>query len=196
MTEASLTPARMEELRQEYKLSSSTPATIHMKDLSFKEVLERTDATIIAEVIRPIAEFSVELPSGPGTAEGAFADKQISLGGLSYQPKFTAFQVKVKEVITGVEVTDTIHLVFNSEFKEMEPALKPGMKIVTAIKKADGQREGNYFFTRYGTFYIVDEDYVLAAFEGQTEEILDFNRETNGKSLQHLLGLIQTMKRD
>lgn len=69
------------------------------------------------------------------------------------------------------------------------------MRIVAAIKKGVGEeQEGSYSFTRYGTYYVVDGDYVLSAFEGQTEEMKAFSRDTNGYKLDHLIAEIKALK--
>ncbi|MNY76300.1 hypothetical protein D3C86_2158430 [compost metagenome] len=57
--------------------------------------------------------------------------------------------MKVDEVVTGNEVGDTINLIYNSDFKGIEPSLKQGMKIVVAVKNGVGEeQEGSYSFTR------------------------------------------------
>lgn len=43
-------------------------------------------------------------------------------------------------------------------------------------------------------YYVVDDDYVLSAFEGQTEEMKAFSRETNGYKLDHLIAEIKALK--
>lgn len=64
-----------------------------------------------------------------------------------------------------------------------------------AVKKGVGkEQEGSYSFTRYGTYYVVEDDYVLSAFEGQTEEMKAFSRETNGYKLNLLIAEIKALK--
>ncbi|MFC6653574.1 hypothetical protein [Paenibacillus rhizoplanae] len=192
---ASLSPEQIMELRKEYPLSTGSPENVDLRDLTFKEVLDHTDTVIVAEVIQQMPDFSVDLVTEPGTPEGNLAEKLKDSGLEPYKPMFTSFQVNVDQVVTGEEVEGTINLIYNSEFKGIEPELKPGMKIVAAIKKGVGEeQEGSYSFTRYGTYYVVDGDYVLSAFEGQTEEMRAFSRDTNGYKLDHLIAEIKALK--
>lgn len=192
---ASLSTEKINELRKEYPLSIGSPQNVDLQDLTFKQVLDYTDSVIVAEVIQQMPDFSVDLITEPGTPEGNLAEKLEASGEQPYRPEFTSFQVKVNEVVTGEEVGDTINLIYNSDFKGVEPDLKPGMKIVAAVKKGVGkEQEGSYSFTRYGTYYVVEDDYVLSAFEGQTEEMKAFSRETNGYKLDHLIAEIKALK--
>ena len=195
LTDRSLSPEKIQELRKEYPLSIGAPVNVNLRDLTFKEVLDHTDSVIIAEVIQQIPDISVELITAPGTPEGNLTAKEQEAGMNPYKPEFTSFQVNVKEVITGEEVENTINLIYNSDFKDIEPNLKPGMKIVVAIKNGVGaQQEGSYSFTRYGTYYVVEGDYVLSAYEGQSEEMRDFTLQTNGKPLENLISEIRGLK--
>ncbi|MNE57576.1 hypothetical protein D3C80_1525480 [compost metagenome] len=140
-------------------------------------------------------DFSVNLITEPGTPERNLAEKLKESGAQSYKPAFTAYQVKVDEVVTCNEVGDTINLIYNSDFKGIEPSLQQGMKIVVAVKNGVGEeQEGSYSFTRYGTYYVVEGDYVLSAFEGQSEEMKVFSQETNGKLLDNLISEIKALK--
>lgn len=185
---ASLSLDQIQELRKEYPLSFGSPQNVELRDLTFKEVLNHTDSVIIAEVVQQEPNFSVDLPADPETPEGKLIEKQREAGIEPYKPEFISYQVKVEEIITGEDIGGTINIFYNSDFMGMEPDLKPGMKIVTAVKKGVGdQQEKGYSFTRYGTYYIVEENYVLSAYEGQSEEMKSFTSQTNGKSLENLI---------
>lgn len=68
------------------------------------------------------------------------------------------------------------------------------MKIVTAIMSGTSdEQKGKYSYTRYGTYYIVDEEYVLSAYGGHSEELTTFASQTNGKSLEHLIRTIKEL---
>ncbi|WP_019913813.1 hypothetical protein [Paenibacillus sp. HW567] len=192
---ASLSPEKIKELRKEYPLSTGSPKNVDLRDLTFKEVLDYTDSVIIAEVVQQMPDFSVDLITEPGTPEGDLAEKLKESGLQPYKPEFTSFQVNVDEVVTGEKVGSTINLIYNSEFKGVEPDLKPGMKIVVAIKNGVGEEQkGSYSFTRYGTYYVVEGDYVLSAFEGQSEEMRTFSRDANGNKLENLISEIKALK--
>ncbi len=102
--------------------------------------------------------------------------------------------MKVDKVVTGEDVEKDTFLFYNADFAGVEPELKPGMKIIAVVKKGTtGEQIGGYSFTRYGTYYIVDDDYVLAAYEGESEEILDFTEQTNGIQLDDFMDKIKNL---
>lgn len=193
---AALSPEQIQELRKEYPLATGYPALIEMRDFSFKELLGVADSVIVAEVIQQMPNFTVNLITDPETPEGKLAEKQRELGIELYTPVFSSFQVKVDRVVTGKKVEDTVNLFYNfSELKGIEPELKAGMKIVAAIKQGVGkEQEGGYSYTRYGLYYVVEGDYVLTAFEGQSDEMKSFTQRTNGKSLDNLIAEIKSLK--
>ena len=59
-----------------------------MRDIPFKEILDVADSVIVAEVIRQVADVSVELPAEPGTPEGKLAEKVKIRGFEPYKPTF------------------------------------------------------------------------------------------------------------
>ncbi|WP_160036402.1 hypothetical protein [Paenibacillus sp. An7] len=190
-----LEQSRIQELRKDYPLSTGTVPYINMRDIPFKEILDIADSVIVAEVISQVVDVSVELPAEPGTPEGKLAEKDKSRGFEPYKPTFISYEVTVDEVIIGDEVKDTVNMMYNSELSEMEPRLRPGMKIIAAVKKMAGpqQEEGSYSFTRYGTYYIVDDRYVLSAFDSDSEEISNFTNITNGRTIDHLKSKIKEL---
>lgn len=185
---------RIKELREEYPLSTNTPATISMREVSFREVMTYGDGVVVAEVMKVLPNFRVELTTDPGTPERKMADKDRANGVTPYQPEFISYQVKVHEVVTGDHVAEDTFLFYNADFAGMEPELKPGMKIIAVVKKGTtGEQLGGYSFTRYGTYYIVDVNYVLAAYEGESEELRGFTEETNGIQLDAFMDKIKNL---
>jgi len=184
----------MKELREEYPLSTKTPATISMREVSFREIMTYGDAVVVAEVMKVLPSFSVELSTEPGTPERMMADKDKANGMTPYQPKFISYEVKVHEVVTGADVPEDTFLFYNADFAGVEPELKPGMEIIAVVKKGTtGKQVDGYSFTRYGTYYIVDGDYVLAAYEGESEELRDFTEKTNGIQLDSFMDKIKNL---
>lgn len=189
-----LSQERMKELREEYPLSTNTPATISMREVSFREVMTYGDSVVVAEVMKILPSFSVELSTEPGTPERMMADKDKANGMTPYQPKFISYEVKVHEVVTGTDVPKDTFLFYNADFAGVEPELKPGMEIIAVVKKGTtGKQVDGYSFTRYGTYYIVDGDYVLAAYEGESEELRDFTEKTNGIQLDSFMDKIKNL---
>lgn len=185
---------RMNELRKEYPLSTGVPATINMREVSFREIMTYGDGVVVAEVMNVLPSFRVELTTEPGTPERKMADKDRVNGITPYQPEFISYQVKVHEVVAGDDVADDTFLFYNADFAGVEPELKTGMKIIAVVKKGTtGEQLGGYSFTRYGTYYIVDDDYVLAAYEGESDELREFTEQTNGIQLDAFMDKIKNL---
>jgi len=189
-----LSSDRMKELRKQYPRSTGVPATINMREVSFREVMAFGDSVVVAEVMNVLPSFRVELRTEPGTPERKMADKDRANGMTPYQPEFISYGVKVHEVVTGDDVAEDTFLFYNADFAGVEPELKPGMKIIAVVKKGTAEEQlGGYSFTRYGTYYIVDGEYVLAAYEGESEELRDFTEQTNGIQLDAFMDKIKNL---
>ncbi|MCG7386731.1 hypothetical protein [Paenibacillus sp. ACRRY] len=185
---------RIEELREEYPRSTGVPPTINMREVSFREMMDFGEAVIVAEVVSELPNFSVDLRAEPGTPEGDSAEKDRAAGIAPYKPEFIAYKVNVHQVLTGEDVKEDTFLFYNADFAGMEPELKPGMRIVTVVKKGTtGEQVGGYSFTRYGTYYIVDGDYVLSAYEGESEELREFTEQTNGIQVDSFIQKIKEL---
>ncbi|MET1167778.1 hypothetical protein ABWV16_22270, partial [Bacillus velezensis] len=65
----------MKELRKEYPLSTGVPATINMREVSFNEVMAFGDGVVVAEVVKVLPSFRVELTTESGTPEQKMAGK-------------------------------------------------------------------------------------------------------------------------
>ncbi|MCM3783530.1 hypothetical protein M3231_11130 [Neobacillus mesonae] len=192
--ETSLSSERIKELRQQYPVVSGSPPNVSSRDVSFAEILEITDAVVIAEVVKQNSNFHTDLTAKEGTPEWHFNEKTKSQGMQPYVPEFISYEVLIEDVLSGEPVEDTLDLFYNADFYGYEPDLKPGMRVLTAIMEGTGQnQEGKYSFTRYGTYYIVDDHYVLSAYEGQSEKVISFVAETNGKSLEFLIHTIEDL---
>ncbi|WP_454191072.1 hypothetical protein [Paenibacillus sp. Marseille-Q7038] len=182
-----LSQKRIQELRKDYPITMGAAANVDTRDVPFKEILEFADSVIVAVVVDQVEDVSVELPIESGTPEGNLAEIDKAAGIEPYMPTFVSYEVAVDEVIVGDEVKDKVNIMYNSELSDIEPHLKPGMKIIAAVKRGVGpDQEGSYTFTRYGTYYIVDNDYVLSAFESESEEISIFTNITNGRTIDNL----------
>jgi hypothetical protein len=145
---------------------------------------------IIAEVIKQNENFQSTLSAEPGTPEGDFAEKDKAQG----KPTFVSYEVKVEEVIVGEDVKETTNLFYNADFIGVEPDLKPSMRIVTSVKKGTApEQERSYSFTRYATYYVVDENYVISAYQGNTDEMRSFTNQTDGKTLSNLAEQIKEL---
>ncbi|KGP83471.1 MULTISPECIES: hypothetical protein [unclassified Paenibacillus] len=192
-----LSQDRLQELREEYPLSPQSLVTPWMKKVTFKEIMDFADAVVVAEVVSVLPNFSMVLPTEPDTPERKMTEKQESTGMTPYEAEFISYEVKVKEVITGGTVAKETFLFYNAAFAGIEPTLKPGQRIVTAIKKGvEAEQRGGYSFSRYGTYYIVEGDYVLSAYEGFSNKALEFTKQTNGIRLEKFVKRVRSLAQE
>lgn len=178
-----LSQERLAELRKEYPAYNEDPPFTSIARPTFESIMERSETVVIGEVVSELPEYTVELVK-PGTTDQIIDEKAKSQGLLNSTASFKQYEIKVIKHIAGEPVKDTIPIVYNADFIGYEPALKPGMSIITGIAKGEDVHEGKYFFTRFGTYYIVDDQYVLSAVDD------GFSKTMNGRTLDDLIGRI------
>ncbi|MEJ8307055.1 hypothetical protein [Saccharibacillus sacchari] len=168
---------------------------MEMRDIPFEEVLSYADAVVVVTIGERNPDLEVGLITEPGTPEGNLSEKQEAQGAKPASATFISYQAQVKEAVAGAEVGQEINLIVSEELQSVEPVLQPGMEILTAIKKGIGEeQQNNYSFTRYGTYYVVDDNYVLSAFEAEDQDTSTFTEDTNGKTLENLIEKVQEIK--
>lgn len=185
-----LSEERILELRTQYPLYDENPPFVFAKEPKLEEVLKTVDAVILGEVTEVLPEYSVELITDSDTPEGKIYEKAKQYG-MTNTASFIQYRVKVFRDISGIssveskDIEDDIIISVNSELEGYIPELKPGMKIITPIKKGAGKHEGKYFFSKYGFYYVTEEGYVLSAY------VEDGNAEFTGKTLDYLEGKLK-----
>lgn len=192
-----LSQDRLQELREDYPLSSQSLVTPWMKKVTFREIMDFSDAVVVAEVVSVLPDFSMLITTEPDTPERTMTEKQETTGMTPYEAEFVSYKVKVHEVITGGDVAKETFLFYNAAFAAFDPKLMPGQRIVTAIKKGvESEQRGGYYSSRYGTYYIVDGDYVLSAYEGFSNEALEFTKQTNGIKLDQFVKKVRSLAQE
>ncbi|WP_315794066.1 hypothetical protein [Paenibacillus sp. BIC5C1] len=192
-----LSQERLQELREDYPLSPQSLVTPWMKKVTFRKIMDFADAVVVAEVVSVLPNFRMVITTEPDTPERKMAEKQETTGMTPYEAEFVSYEVKVHEVIVGEDVAKETFLFYNAAFAALDPKLMPGQRIVTAIKKGvESEQRGGYYSSRYGTYYIVDGDYVLSAYEGFSNEALEFTKQTNGIKLEQFVKKVQSLAQE
>ncbi|WP_028544195.1 hypothetical protein [Paenibacillus taiwanensis] len=184
----SLSSERIHQLRLNYPAYNNESAMYHVKRPSFQEIAKVSESIISAEVIGELPEYEIDLFGQPNTPEFKINEKMKKNGLPTKRATFVQYEVKVLETLNDEPVNGNIKLVYNKAFKDAEVDLKKGTKIITVIAKGDTVHEGKHFFTKFGTYYIVDNDYVLSAVDD------DFSKKMNGKTVTSLLDEIKSME--
>lgn len=191
----SLTEERLVDLRANYPVNYNTLMNVAMIEVPFSHMLEFSQTAVVAEVIEKLPEYTINLIPDENTPEGILNKKHEEMGFSFAEARFTPFKVKVDEIIAGDPLSEYVNIYYNSDFINTEPDLAPGTKIVVTLFKAPGHPEGNYSFSKFGTYFVVDNDYVLSAYESKELGEMSFEGKTmNGKTLENLKGEIRDFK--
>lgn len=176
---------KISELRSKYPLYENDPPLIDMKKPKLEDLVKRADAFVLAEVLEALPEYTVELIEDSDTPEGKLYEKGKEYG-MQNTASFMQYRVRVIENITGEssgkgeEVRGDIIIAMNAQFRGYAPEPEPGMRIVTPVSKGEGKHEGKYFYSKYGFYYVTDDDHVLSAY------VEDDGYEFTGRTLDHL----------
>jgi len=182
-----LSPQEITELRNEYPVYNGQLAIASSMPLTFQEIIEGVDSVVIGEVLAELPPYEFILsPLSPG--ETAIQEKKKNEGGEESTEKFVQYEFRVTDIISGYSVEDHIFLSYNAVLKGIEPDLKPGMKLILGIIKGKSVHEGKYTFTRYGTYYIVNEHNVLSTFDDE------FSKTMNGQTLDQFIKIIKSFR--
>ncbi len=165
---SSLNQSEVEELRAQYPLYSGVPAHVSIKEITLDDIMKTAETLVLAEVIEPLPEYTIQLVDDSDSSEGKLQEKGKEFG-LSDTATFISYRIKVMEDLLESEILHNqsaeITIAVSSEFKEVEPELKPGMRIITPISQGTGKHQGKYLYSKYGLYYVTDHGYVLSAYD-------------------------------
>jgi len=185
-----LSAEKVEELRHEYPIYNKDPDFLSTRPLAFEEIMGGVDSIVIGYIDEMLPSYQISLPL-VGESDKAIYEKNKALG-FDQKDEFIQRKLKVEKLVAGAPVNDEVILSLNAMFKDIEPQFKTGMKILIALEKGNYMHEGKHFFSRYGTYYIVEENYVLPAYEK-----VDYDsKKLTGASLDQLITTIQSVRED
>ena len=159
-----LTSTQIENLREQYPIYGdinkiSPLIEVAQVETSLEEISKRADTFVYGEVIEEVPVYSI----------------------YSYA-KFYGYRLKVYKDTENIFSTgEEITIVANTDFKEYNPSLSNGMKVVVPVKEFKSQ-QGKYNFD-VCMYYVTEEGFVLSAFD--EKEILD--KEYSGIKVEKLL---------
>ncbi len=179
-----LTPERISQLRIDYPAYNENPELVDMKAPTFEEIIKEVDSVIVGRVVRELPPYEVDL--SPLLQPELRAKGNAS--GISSRHQFHQVEIEVVRHISGKPVDQKIPLAYHAMFEGYEPKLKSGMNIVVGIASGSGVHQGKHFFTRFGTYYIVDDEYVLSAVDDA------FSQQMNGQKLERLIAKIKEIR--
>jgi len=164
-----LSTERIAQLRLEYPSYNTSHELVTMNPLTFLELAEEAESILIGTVVKQLPSYEIDL--------------------ISHKPSFVQYEVAVEKVISGKPTADTIDLAYNAMFIGHEPELKSGIRLIFSTAAGQDVHEGKHFFSRYGTYYIVDDHYVLSTTDDEYSLVM------NGKPLQSLIKEIKDVRK-
>jgi len=161
MTEDRLSEEQIAELREEYPICCvAVPPTIYYVKPTLKEIKEQSESYIYCEVVGEMSTHYVNASTGK-----VELDEKRKANGINDVFEFYAYTVVVIDDTEGkYKKGETVTIAANAGFKDYDPKLSDGMKIVCPVSR-DKKNEWRSYFGGDGTYYVTDDGYAISAFE-------------------------------
>lgn len=188
-----LSEKEIDELRTTYPVYKGNPGLMSMREPTLEESVQYADTFVLAEVIEQLPEYTIKLISNAQTPEGEIYEKGEDFG-LTDTASFLQYRVKIIDDLFDSQLVqkndaDEITISINSEFKGFAPELKPGMKFLSPVSVGTEIHEGRYSYSKYGFYYVTEDDYVLSAFPE------DSKAELTGKQIDYVKSALRKIKK-
>lgn len=162
--EERLTSTQIENLREQYPIYGDINKVSPLIEMAvvkttMEEISKIADTVVYGEVIEEVPVYSVY----------SYAK--------FYGYKLRVFEDTQNKFASGKEIT----IIANTEFKDYNPSLSAGMKVVVPVAEFKSQ-QGKYNFD-VCMYYVTEDGFVLSAFD--EKEMLD--REYSGIKVEKLL---------
>ncbi len=165
-------------LREQYPICWSHPL-IDVRKLTLTEVKNASDTFVYGEVVGDISAYTVISSTG-----NAALDEKRKQNGIVDEFEFYEYTIEVISDTEGKrEAGAKITIAANSDFKDYNPKLSDGMKVVVPVtpdKKVPGR---NYYLVD-GMYYVTEDGYAIAAFR---EDTANTKSRTSGLKVDELL---------
>ncbi len=174
-----LTPTQMDALRETYPIAVEEESSIVSLNPFGSHMVRRADAYVVAEVVETMPEFIHPDPTAVDrevTAAIANAQGAVVVFQSMYPRAFerVAYRLRITETLcrrgdvaessfpAGQEIVASVEIGWFQSY----PVFTPGTRIVIGLSSSSSDMGyTRYVFHMTGTFYAVDGDYVLPAFE-------------------------------
>lgn len=146
--EERLTPEQIAALRDEYPLITTlAPPLVDLRRTNIEEIKEHVDSFVYGEVTGDIMKFTSPM-----------------YGFKRYEYPFTVIDDSQGKYATGEQIT----VAASMEFKDYNPQLYKGMKIVLRVSRDDEVPSRSYFGSE-GSFYVTPDGYTLPVVEDEED---------------------------
>jgi len=161
-----LTAERIEELRTEYPVFYGAPFADSLP-VSMYKLLSLSDTVLIAKSTGKMNTYTDSYIFDSSSPE-VLVDKKAGGTGIQNVKRFE-YEVEVVEDSSGLYKPGAhITLAQNADLEPYLPVLKEGLEFIVPIRVVADQnatRKVQQYFAEAGFYYVVDNGYVLAAFE-------------------------------
>ena len=152
-----LSVREVEALRSEYPVYSGMPVGLEMRHCSVEECKQIVDTFIYGEIVGSANLYEVEVSLHEEELE-----KKREENGLSNSFDFLEYSVRVISDTEGIyQEDDVITISVNSIFKDYQPEMVEGMKLIIPTKQSSDQEGLNYYIID-GMFYVTEQEYAIS----------------------------------
>lgn len=151
-------------LREQYPVCGvDVPEGISMKKASINEVKSAAETFVYGEVVGDMKTYSVKLSTG-----NSMLDQKRENNGISEEYDFYEYTISVISDTEGKkEKGENLTITANKIFKNYNPQLREGMKIVVPVVTDDDNQTRNHYIVD-GMYYVTEDGYAISAFEEST----------------------------
>lgn len=162
--EQRLSDAEITAMRDKYPVCGiKEPAGVSMRKISLSELKGITESFVYGEVTGDMKTYSVALSTGNHSL-----DNKRKANGIDDVYEFYEYTIVVINDTEGrYKKGEHITIAANIMFKDYNPQLSDGMKIVVPVVMDSEKTERNYY-TVNGMYYVTDDGYAISAFEETT----------------------------
>lgn len=171
-------------LREQYPICGvEEPEGMSMVKIPLEEVKKQSETFVYGEVIGDPLIYEVALSTG-----NSALDSKRATNGITEKYDFYEYEISVIDDSESVySKGDVITIASNIVFKEYNPQLSNGMKIVVPVVK-DDKKEGRTHYTVDGMYYVTQDEYVISAFD---ENIMNSKSAMSGLKVDVLLNKLK-----
>lgn len=169
-------------LREQYPICGSHPL-ISVRRLTLPEVKDASETFIYGEVVEDISTYTVTSSTGNATL-----DEKRKQNGIVDEFEFYEYTIEVISDTEGKrEAGEKITIAANSDFKDYNPRLTDGMKVVVPVT-ADKKVPARNYYLVDGMYYVTEDGYAISAFREDTATAKSI---TSGLKVDELLKLLK-----
>ncbi len=175
-----LNDAQIAALREKYPVCGvEVPAGVSMKKLSLSNVKNVAETFVYGEVVGDVKTYTVKLSTG-----NSMLDEKRKENGISEEYEFYEYTISVINDTEGKkEKGENITIASNMIFKNYNPQLSSGMKIVVPVVNDKKKSTRNHYIVD-GMYYVTEDGYAISAFE---ENATSSRNITSGVKVEELL---------